>query len=98
MKRKNLKILKRLLELNGENFVLDKLQEESLELSLALHQLNHSPHKLDKKKRLNDVYKEFADLKNIMRQAELFLNSKRINRLANTKLENKRIKYLTNNI
>jgi hypothetical protein len=95
MKAKNLKTLKKLLELNGEEAVLDKLLEEATELSLALIQLK-CPTKLDKKKRLNDVYKEFADLKNVMRQAEMFLNSRKINRLSNAKIEKKRIKYLTN--
>ena len=94
MRRKNLKILKGLLELNGEDAVLEKLLEESTELSLALIQLK-CPTKLDKKKRLNDVYRELADLKNAIRQVEMFLSKKKINRLQNKKLQKKKLKYLT---
>ena len=94
MKAKNLKILKKLLDLNGEDAVLDKLLEECTELGLALIQLK-CPTKTDKKKRLNDVHKEIADVKNVIRQAEMFLNRKKINKYSNAKLEKKRIKYLT---
>ena len=92
MKSKNLKTLRKILEVDGEEAVLDKLLEECTELSLALIQLK-CPTKLDKKKRLNDVYKEFADVKNVMRQAEMFLSRGKINRLQNKKIQKKRIKY-----
>ena len=94
MKQKNLKVLKKLLELNGKESVLDKLLEECTELGLALIQLK-CPTKLDKKKRLNDVHREIADVKNVIRQAEMFLNSKKINKFSNEKLKKKRIKHLT---
>ena len=95
MKAKNLKILKQLLQQQGEDAVLDKVAEEALELALAITQYK-CPTKLDKKRRLNDIYKEFADLKNVMRQAEMFLNRSKIRRLSNAKLKKKSIKYLQN--
>lgn len=96
MKSKNLKVLSKLLKLNGEEAVLKKVAEEATELSLAIMQL-HCPTKLDKKRRLNDVHKEFADLKNVMRQAEMFLNRKKINKYQNVKIQKKKAKYLDKN-
>ena len=95
MKGKNLKIINALLKKFGKESALDKLQEESQELALALHQLNHCQFKLDKKERLQNVYQELADVKNAIRVVELFLDSRKVNRLQNKKLQKKKLKYLT---
>jgi len=79
----------------GKDAAIDKVQEEAQELALALHQLK-CPTKTDKKKRLNDVYGELADMKIMMRQAEMLFSKKKINRLVNQKLQQKREKYLSN--
>ena len=92
MKAKNLKIIKALIKLNGKEAAKDKIIEEAVELALALIQYK-CPTKLNKKKRLNDVYGELADMKIVMRKAEMLFNKRKINRLVNKKLEEKRIKY-----
>jgi phosphoribosyl-ATP pyrophosphohydrolase len=84
-----------MIRLMGTDAAVDKIQEEAQELALALHQLK-CPTKTDKKKRLNDVYGELADMKIMMRQAEMLFSKKKINRLVNQKLQLKRDKYLTN--
>lgn len=94
MKAKNLKIIKALIKLNGQDASKDKILEEALELALALHQFK-CPTKLNKKKRLNDIYKELADMKIVMRKAEMLYSKRKINKYVNRKLEEKRIKYLT---
>ena len=94
MKAKNLKIVKDLASNFGKLSAFNKLQEESTELALALHQLNNCDFKTNKKERLNDVYKELADVKNAIRVTEEFLNRKKINRYQNIKLQKKKNKYL----
>lgn len=96
MRRGNLKIIRQLIKKFGREVSIDKIQEESQELALSLHQLK-CPTKLDKKKRLNDVYGELADMKIMMRQAEMLFNKKKINRLVNQKLQQKQSKYLITN-
>jgi NTP pyrophosphatase (non-canonical NTP hydrolase) len=96
MKKKNLEIVKGLVKTFGKESALDKLQEETTELALALHQYSHCDFKTNKKERLDDVYKELADVKNAIRAVETFLNARKINRLQNKKLKKKKLKYLTN--
>lgn len=95
MRQENLKTIKKMIRLMGNEAAVDKIQEEAQELALALHQLK-CPTKTDKKKRLNDVYGELADMKIMMRQAEMLFSKKKINRLVNQKLQLKRDKYLSN--
>lgn len=97
MKKANLKIVKGLVKMFGQDSAMDKLQEECQELSLALHQLNHCQFKTNDKERLNDVYKELADVKNAIRAVETFLNRQKINRLQNKKLKKKYLKHLKPN-
>lgn len=94
MKKSNIKILKGLVDKFGKDAALDKLQEECQELALAITQLK-CPTKLDKKKRLNDIYKELADVKNSIRAVETFMKRNKINRLQNKKLKQKKAKHLT---
>ena len=94
MRKENLKIVKSLVRKFGKDAAMDKLQEECQELALELHQLNHCPTKTDKKKRLNKVYHELADVKNAIRAVETFLNRQKINRLQNKKLKEKKSKHL----
>jgi hypothetical protein len=94
MTAENLKIIKQLIRKFGEVATVDKIQEESQELGLALHQLK-CPTKIDKKKLLNDVYSELADMKIAMRSAEMLFNKRKINRIVNKKLQKKKEKYLT---
>lgn len=93
MNSKNIKIIKELVKLNGKEATKDKIVEEAIELSLALIQLK-CPTKLDKKKRLSDVYNELADMKIQMRKAEIIFSSKRINKIVSQKLQKKKNKYL----
>ena len=93
MNSRNVKIIKELVKLNGEEVSKDKIIEESLELALSLTQLK-CPTKLDKKRRLDDVYGELADMKIQLRKAEMIFSRKKINRLVNQKLQKKKKKYL----
>lgn len=93
MKRKNIKIIKGLIKKFGRESAIDKLQEEAQELALALHHLK-SITKTDKKKRLNDVYGELADMTIVMRSASELFNQNKINRLVNKKLQAKKEKHL----
>lgn len=95
MRKSNLKIIEKLIALHGKEAAKDKIVEEALELALALVQLKCIT-KTNKKKRLNDVYGELADMKIIMRKAEMLFSRKKINRLVNEKLKKKKLKYLTN--
>lgn len=94
MTAENLKTIKQLIKLFGEVAAIDKIQEESQELGLALHQLK-CPTKLDKKKLLAEVYGELADMKIALRSAEMIFNKRKINRIVNKKLQKKKEKYLT---
>ncbi|AGO47798.1 hypothetical protein Phi47:1_gp67 [Cellulophaga phage phi47:1] len=96
MRNKNLKIIKELIKLNGEDSTFDKVAEECIELALAIMQLK-CPTKLDKKKRLNDVYLEAADVKIQMKALEIILSSRKINNMVNKKLAKKQLKYLSKN-
>lgn len=51
MRNKNLKIIKELIKLNGDDSTFDKVAEECVELALAIMQLK-CPTKLDKRKGL----------------------------------------------
>ena len=95
MRVKNLKIVKGLLKKFGPEVQINKLREESIELALAITQWL-CPTKLDKKKRLNDIYCELADMKIMMRQAEMIFSKKKINRIVNEKLQRKKDNHLTN--
>lgn len=95
MRKENITTIRNLIKLHGRDAAIDKIQEEAQELALSLHQLK-CPTKTDKKKRLDDVYGELADMKIVMRQAEMLFSKKKINRLVNQKLQKKREKYLGN--
>lgn len=95
MRKENINTIKSLIKLHGRDAAIDKIQEEAQELGLALHQLK-CPTKTDKKKQLDDVYGELADMKIMMKQAEILFNKNKINRLVNQKLKKKREKYLGN--
>lgn len=95
MRKDNLKIIKGIIKKFGRKAAIDKIQEEAQELALSLHQYKCIT-KTDKKKRLNDIYGELADMKIMMRQAEMLFSKKKINRLVNQKLQRKKDKYLTN--
>lgn len=94
MRQENIRIIKKLINLFGKEASIDKIQEEAQELALSLHQIK-CPTKTDKKKLLSDIYGELADMKIMMRQAEVLFSKKKINRLVNQKLQKKKDKYLT---
>lgn len=94
MKKANLKIIKALIELNGEEEAKSKIIEESLELALSIVQYR-CPTKTNKVKRLDDIHKELADMKIVLRKAEMLFNKRKINKYVNTKLQKKKAKYLT---
>lgn len=93
MNSKNVKILKDLIKKLGKDYHIDKIAEECLELSLAIVQYKCAT-KLDKKKRLEHIYKELADVKIAIRQADEIYNRKKINRFVTQKLQKKQLKYL----
>lgn len=93
MTQENIKIIKGMIKLFGREASINKIQEEAQELGLALNHLN-SPTKTDKKKRLDDVYGELADMKIELRKAEMLFSKKKINRIVNQKLQKKKLKYL----
>jgi predicted molibdopterin-dependent oxidoreductase YjgC len=91
MTKKNLNTIKNLIKVQGKEQSIDKIQEEAMELSLEMHQYK-CPTK-NKKKRLERVYLELADMKIQMRKAEMLFSKKKINRLVNKKLDEQRKKH-----
>ena len=95
MKKSNLKIIEGLIRVHGKDASKEKIIEEALELALAIVQYKCLT-KTNKKKRLNDIYGELADMKIVMRKAEMLFSKRKINRLVNLKLQKKKVKYLIN--
>ena len=69
----------------GKDVQADKIQEEAMELALALHQYK-CPTK-DKIKLLDNVYDELADMKIMMAQAEIIFDPSIINARVDLKLK-----------
>lgn len=89
----NKEILQGAFDLFGRETQVNKLQEEALELSLVLNQIN-CPTK-DKIEMEDKLYDELADMKIMMAQAELFLfDADRINKRVEYKLNKFKQKYL----
>jgi len=88
----NQEILKAAIAKFGRETQIDKLQEEAMELALALHQLK-CPTK-DYNEMLLNVFGELADMKIMMAQAELLFDKNDIDRLVEEKLYRLEKKYL----
>lgn len=94
MSRFNKAFLIRMIDRFGSETQINKIQEEALELSLALNQIN-CPTK-DKAAMTDQLYGELADMKIMMAQAELLFDSEIINRIVEEKLDRFEKKFLTN--
>lgn len=93
MKGKNIKIIKGLIKLHGEQWVIDKAIEEILELATALSHYK-SPTKPNKEVQGKKVEDEMADVKYSFRMLEMVFNRSNVNKIMNRKLEKKEKKYL----
>lgn len=86
-------ILKKAIDKWGRDTQVNKIQEEALELSLALNQRN-CPTK-DPEQMESNLYDELADMKIMMAQAEILFDADRINERVKFKLDKLRAKYFT---
>lgn len=77
----------------GAKSQANKIQEELLELALALNRINCSTK--DQEEMEENIYEELADVKIMMAQAELIFNKSRIDEMVKIKLE-KLKKHLDN--
>lgn len=81
----NKQLLQRAIEKFGRDAQIDKIQEEAMELALALHHLKcptkEVPAMLDR------VYEELADMKIMMEYAEVIFDRHRINKTATMKFK-----------
>lgn len=88
----NEEILQKAFDKWGKETQINKLQEEALELALVLNQRN-CPTK-DEGLMEEKLYDELADMKIMMKQAEMFLFDKdRIDRQVDLKLAKLDVKY-----
>lgn len=85
-------ILLRIIAKWGTETQINKIQEELLELSLVLNQLN-CPTK-DPKEMEDKLYNELADVKIMMAQAYIIFDEDRINARVKYKLSMCAMKYL----
>lgn len=86
------KVLLRIIENWGRETQINKIQEEALELSLALNQIK-CPTK-DPEQMKDNLYDELADMKIMMAQAEILFDAERINERVKFKLDKVQRKYL----
>jgi len=84
--------VQRMIDRFGSEVQVNKIQEEALELALALNQVN-CPTK-NKAEKLENVYEELADMKIMMAQAEKLFDADKINQLVDFKLNRFSEKYL----
>jgi len=84
--------VQRIIDRFGSEVQVNKIQEEALELALALNQVN-CPTK-NKAEKLENVYEELADMKIMMAQAEKLFDADKINQLVDFKLNRFSEKYL----
>lgn len=87
MKKSNLKKLNLIVTKSGEYAAMRKVAEECMELALAIEQY-YCPTKNNKKKRLDEIHKEMADVEVAMRGMKMLsiIKPKKVNRYANNKL------------
>ena len=89
----NKDILHKVIEKWGPQIQINKIQEEVLELALALNQLN-CPTK-DKDKLEAAIYDELADVKIMMAQADILFDKARIDERIKFKLERLQRRYFS---
>jgi NTP pyrophosphatase (non-canonical NTP hydrolase) len=80
-----MEILCRAIEKFGYSAQVLKLQEEALELALAISRLN-CPTK-DEGKMIEEFYGELADMKIMMAQAEIMFSKKKLDKVVKLKLK-----------
>lgn len=86
-------ILHKIINRFGRKVQVNKIQEEALELSLVLNQINcptKNPEEMEEA-----LYDELADMKIMMAQAEILFDKERIDKRVAYKLEKFKSKYLT---
>lgn len=93
MTREQDKIIRALIGKFGAQVQIDKIQEEALELALAIQQLK-CPTKIDKDRCMDDLYKELADMKIMMYQADILFDEEKIDAYVHMKLERAKEKHL----
>lgn len=84
--------VQKIIDRFGSEVQVNKIQEEALELALALNQVN-CPTK-NKAEKLENVHEELADMKIMMAQAEKLFDADKINQLVDFKLNRFSEKYL----
>jgi len=87
------KFLRKIIDRFGEDVQVHKIQEEALELALALNQMN-CPTK-DRELLLLQVHEELADMKIMLAQADLIFSRETIDSIVESKLKKFKEKYLT---
>ena len=88
----DISVLHRIIEKWGRQTQINKIQEECLELSLVLNQMN-CPTK-DPKDMEDQLYDELADAKILLAQANILFDEKRIIERIRHKLDKVQRKYL----
>lgn len=84
-------ILQKAIDKWGRDNQIDKIQEEAMELALALHQYK-CPTK-DKEEEIDKIYDELADMKIMVEYFDLLFDEEKINKVIEFKL-NRLEKYL----
>jgi len=87
----NKNLLKKAIKKWGRDVQIQKIQEELIELALAINRLN-SPIK-NKEDMVQNLYDELGDVKIMMAQAEIIFDKKRINKRVDFKLNKMAEKY-----
>lgn len=85
------KILKKAIDKWGRDMQIKKIEEEALELGLAISRLNN-PTK-DKKALEDNLYDELGDMMIMMEQAKLLFDEERINERVRFKMDKMNEKY-----
>lgn len=89
----NKEILQKAIDKWGKDTQINKIQEEALELALALNQ-RKCPTK-DVEQMEANLYDELADMKIMMAQAEILFDADRINERVKFKLDKLQSKYFS---
>ncbi len=93
MEKYQIEILKKAIAHFGREVQINKIQEEALELSLVLNQMNCPTKNADEME--YKLYDELADVKIMMAQAEILFDADRINTHVQGKLALLNSKYLS---
>ena len=87
-------LLLKIIKKWGRDTQINKIQEEALELALAINQMKCPTKNIEQMEA--NLYDELADMKIMMAQAEILFDSKRINEQVKFKLDKCHQKYFNN--